>query len=104
MGTFIWQKRTSPDARKRISTAHEYLLCHASDINQLNDSIKSIWWRHQNPIRVEHALSKRFCAIYFFDLEQVQSSPTSPTRSTVCQPQPVHARQTFSPIAFLSKM
>ena len=66
--------------------------------------VLSIWWRHQNPIRVEHALSKRFCAIYFFDLEQVQPNPTSPTRSTVCQPQLVHARQTFSPIAFLSKL
>ena len=24
----IWQKRTSPDARKKLSTAHEYILIH----------------------------------------------------------------------------
>lgn len=28
---FIWQKRTSPDARKSISTAHEYVLAYAKD-------------------------------------------------------------------------
>ena len=28
---FIWQKRTSPDARKSISTAHEYILTYAKD-------------------------------------------------------------------------
>lgn len=28
---FIWQKRTSPDARKSISTAHEYVLAYAKN-------------------------------------------------------------------------
>ena len=39
VGIFVWQKRTSPDARKRVSTAHEYLLCYVFDIERLNESI-----------------------------------------------------------------
>ena len=67
-------------------------------------TILSIWWCRQNPIHVERAPSERLRAIYFFDFAQVQPNPTSPTRSNVCLPQLVHARQTFSPAAFLSNM
>lgn len=31
IATFIWQKRTSPDARKKVSTAHEYVLLVAKN-------------------------------------------------------------------------
>lgn len=34
---FIWQKRTSPDMRKRISTAHEYILAYVRNMNLLDD-------------------------------------------------------------------
>ena len=31
--TIVWQKRTSPDARKRISNGHEYIIIYAKNIN-----------------------------------------------------------------------
>ena len=31
IATFVWQKRTSPDARKKVSTAHEYILLYSKD-------------------------------------------------------------------------
>lgn len=33
---FIWQKRTSPDMRKRVSTAHEYILTYVRNISLLD--------------------------------------------------------------------
>ncbi|MBQ6328184.1 MAG: site-specific DNA-methyltransferase [Kiritimatiellae bacterium] len=35
VGTIIWQKRTSPDARKRISNGHEYIVLYAKDASDL---------------------------------------------------------------------
>ncbi len=35
----VWQKRTSPDMRKRFSTGHEYILVYAKDINELDSAI-----------------------------------------------------------------
>jgi adenine-specific DNA-methyltransferase len=35
----VWQKRTSPDARKKISAGHEYVLMYAKDINYLDDAL-----------------------------------------------------------------
>ncbi len=31
--TIVWQKRTSPDARKKISNGHEYIIIYAKNIN-----------------------------------------------------------------------
>lgn len=39
VATFIWQKRTSPDMRKRVSTAHEYILCYAFNTNLIENTI-----------------------------------------------------------------
>jgi adenine-specific DNA-methyltransferase len=37
VGNIVWQKRTSPDARKKLSTGHEYSLCYIKDnINSEN--------------------------------------------------------------------
>lgn len=38
--TFVWQKRTSPDARKKVSTAHEYILMYAKSIDSAEKSIR----------------------------------------------------------------
>lgn len=35
----IWQKRTSPDARKKLSNGHEYILMYIKDSFYLNDSL-----------------------------------------------------------------
>jgi adenine-specific DNA-methyltransferase len=39
VATVIWQKRTSPDARKKISTAHDYIVIYAKQIDTLEASI-----------------------------------------------------------------
>lgn len=39
VGQAIWQKRTSPDARKRFSTGHEYIVIYIKHINQLDNAI-----------------------------------------------------------------
>lgn len=36
---FIWQKRTSPDARKKISNGHEYIVMYCKAADLLNDAI-----------------------------------------------------------------
>jgi adenine-specific DNA-methyltransferase len=33
----VWQKRTSPDARKKISNGHEYILVYAQNTEQVDD-------------------------------------------------------------------
>lgn len=39
VGQAVWQKRTSPDMRKRFSTGHEYVLIYVKDIEKLSDAI-----------------------------------------------------------------
>ena len=39
---FIWQKRTSPDMRKLVSTAHEYICVYCKDITKLYDAINKV--------------------------------------------------------------
>ena len=39
LASFVWQKRTSPDARKKVSTAHEYILLYAKDVCLAEESI-----------------------------------------------------------------
>ena len=36
---FIWQKRTSPDARKKISNGHEYIVMYCKTADLLNDAV-----------------------------------------------------------------
>ena len=36
---FIWQKRTSPDARKKISDGHEYIVMYCKVAELLNDAV-----------------------------------------------------------------
>lgn len=36
---FIWQKRTSPDARKKISGGHEYIVMYCKTADLLNDAV-----------------------------------------------------------------
>lgn len=38
----IWQKRTSPDMRKKISTGHEYVVVIAKNIENINESINTL--------------------------------------------------------------
>lgn len=39
---FIWQKRTSPDARLAISTGHEYILLYAKNIGNFKKVVKTL--------------------------------------------------------------
>lgn len=39
VGQAVWQKRTSPDMRKRFSTGHEYLLIYVKDPQHLSQAI-----------------------------------------------------------------
>lgn len=39
IANIIWQKRTSPDARKRISNGHEYILSYAKNIDILDRAL-----------------------------------------------------------------
>lgn len=39
---FIWQKRTSPDMRKLVSTAHEYVCAYCKDIAFLTSAVNKI--------------------------------------------------------------
>ena len=39
---FIWQKRTSPDMRRLVSTAHEYVCAYCKDIENLNDAVTKV--------------------------------------------------------------
>ena len=39
---FIWQKRTSPDMRKLVSTAHEYVCAYCKDIRNLDNAINKV--------------------------------------------------------------
>jgi len=36
----VWQKRTSPDARKIISAGHEYVLAYAKNISRMEEALK----------------------------------------------------------------
>ena len=42
VGQFIWQRRTSPDMRKLVSTAHDYIVTYVKDINNLSKAINKV--------------------------------------------------------------
>ena len=42
IGQFIWQRRTSPDMRKLVSTAHDYIIAYAKDRNNLSSAINKV--------------------------------------------------------------
>ena len=39
VSSIIWQKRTSPDVRKKISTAHDYIITYAKNITLFEETI-----------------------------------------------------------------
>ena len=42
LAQFVWQKRTSPDMRKIVSTAHEYVCAYCQDITHLSEAINKV--------------------------------------------------------------
>lgn len=42
LAQFIWQKRTSPDMRKLVSTAHEYVCAYCKNITNISASINKL--------------------------------------------------------------
>ena len=42
IATFVWQKRTSPDARKKVSTAHEYVLMYCRNLSIAEQYVHSL--------------------------------------------------------------
>lgn len=42
VGQFIWQRRTSPDMRKLVSTAHDYIICYAKDSSNIANVINKV--------------------------------------------------------------
>ena len=42
LAQFIWQKRTSPDMRKLVSTSHEYICAYCKDIVNLESAIHKV--------------------------------------------------------------
>ena len=42
VGQFIWQRRTSPDMRKLVSTAHDYIVTYVKEINNLSKAINKV--------------------------------------------------------------
>lgn len=42
IATIIWQKRTSPDARKRISNGHEYILLYAKSSTDIDEVLNLV--------------------------------------------------------------
>lgn len=42
VGQFIWQRRTSPDMRKLVSTAHDYIICYAKDTSNIAAVINKV--------------------------------------------------------------
>ena len=42
IGQFIWQRRTSPDMRKLVSTAHDYIVTYGKNCANLSDTINKV--------------------------------------------------------------
>lgn len=42
IGQFIWQRRTSPDMRKLVSTAHDYILAYTKQMEKLDIAINKV--------------------------------------------------------------
>ena len=42
IGQFIWQRRTSPDMRKLVSTAHDYIVSYANNIANISKTINKV--------------------------------------------------------------
>lgn len=42
VGQFIWQRRTSPDMRKLVSTAHDYIITYAKNSDNLTAAINKV--------------------------------------------------------------
>ncbi len=42
IGQFVWQRRTSPDMRKRVSTAHDYIVTYAKNSANMSEIINKV--------------------------------------------------------------
>ena len=42
LAQMVWQKRTSPDARRKVSTGHEYICAYLKNINMADNSINQL--------------------------------------------------------------
>lgn len=42
IGQFIWQRRTSPDMRKLVSTAHDYIVTYGKNTGNLSNTINKV--------------------------------------------------------------
>lgn len=42
VGQFVWQRRTSPDMRKLVSTAHDYIVCYAKNTSNISAVINKV--------------------------------------------------------------
>ena len=42
IGQFIWQRRTSPDMRKLVSTAHDYIVAYGKNTGNLSNTINKV--------------------------------------------------------------
>lgn len=39
---FIWQRRTSPDMRKRVSSAHDYIIAYSKNIEKIEEAVNKV--------------------------------------------------------------
>lgn len=44
----VWQKRTSPDARRKISTGHEYILVYVKSASKSLDEFRKLEWDEES--------------------------------------------------------
>ncbi|MGN0362224.1 MAG: site-specific DNA-methyltransferase, partial [Bilifractor sp.] len=42
IGQFVWQRRTSPDMRKLVSTAHDYIITYTKDSSKISSAINKV--------------------------------------------------------------
>ena len=57
----VWQKRTSPDARKKLSTGHEYILMYCKSYEQLNDAISLMPLGERDKANYKNQIGRASC-------------------------------------------
>lgn len=70
----VWQKRTSPDARKKISSGHEYVVVYVKNVSQSLDEFRKLAWDPES--------SKNY--------KNLDNDPRGPWISTDCTAQAGH--------------
>ena len=74
LAQIIWQKRTSPDARRRVSTGHEYILAYFKNVEMAGDTI--------NPLELTDADKAKY--------KNPDNDPRGPWVSSDCTAQAGH--------------